>query len=33
VWRIRTAAIALPSTNAGMIIAEKFAFRSSNGLT
>jgi hypothetical protein len=28
-----TAAIALPSTNAGMIIAARFALRSSNGLT
>ena len=33
VWRISTAAIALPSTNAGMIIAARFAPRSSNGLT
>ena len=33
VWRISTAAIALPSTNAGMIIDARFARRSSNGLT
>ena len=33
VWRISTAAIALPSTNAGMIMAARFARQSSRGLT
>jgi hypothetical protein len=32
-WRISTAAMALPSTKAGMIIAARLARRSSKGLT
>ncbi len=33
VWRMSTAAMALPSTNAGMIIDARLALRSSKGLT